>query len=203
MMAILSLAVASNFSAAKEKKSTLPGYVLEEQTVFVMIDPDAGTAVNDPQGNRMAREDVEKALMRWGRLKPVMTMSLADLVIVIRKGNTQAVQPTVGGEPTNDRPAIAQGTGGTSRVAGQQGRPPGAGGEGGPTRAGAMDGGTGGPARGVSEAGDFDLREWGADGGGRVFPQGVGAYSSGESKVRPRTLRQRREGMRHPASLKS
>ncbi|PYU68870.1 MAG: hypothetical protein DMG52_30255 [Acidobacteria bacterium] len=61
----------------------------------------------------MAREDVEKALMRWGRLKPVMTMSLADLVIVIRKGNTQPVQPTVGGEPTNNRPVIVQGTGDT------------------------------------------------------------------------------------------
>jgi hypothetical protein len=35
MMAILALAVctvASNFSAAKEKKSTLPAYVLEAQT---------------------------------------------------------------------------------------------------------------------------------------------------------------------------
>src|SRR5438034_4676304 len=122
MIAILALAVctvASNFSAAKEKKNA---YVLQAQTVFVMIDPDAGTAVNDPQGNQMAREDVEKALMRWGRLKPVMTMSLADLVIVIRKGNTQPVQPTVGGEPTNNRPVIVQGTGDTIRIAGQQGR---------------------------------------------------------------------------------
>jgi hypothetical protein len=42
-----------------------------------------------------------------------------------------------------------------------------------------------------------------ADRGGRVFPQGVGAYSSGESKVRLRTLRQRREGMRHPRALLS
>jgi hypothetical protein len=149
MMAILALAVctvASNFSAAKEKKSTLPAYVLEAQTVFVMIDPDAGTAVNDPQGNQMAREDVEKALMRWGRLKPVMTMSLADLVIVIRKGNTQPVQPTVGGEPTNDRPVIVQATGDTIRIAGQQGRSPDAAEVGGPTGQRPTMGGEVGPA---------------------------------------------------------
>ena len=72
MMAILALAVcivASNFSAAKEKKSTLPAYVLQAQTVFVMIDPDEAIPVNDPGGNKTAREDVEKALMTWGRLK--------------------------------------------------------------------------------------------------------------------------------------
>ena len=119
--------------ANDKKKSTLPGYVLEAQTVFVMIDPDAGTAMNDPQRNRTAREDVEKALMKWGRLKPVMAMSLADLVIVIRKGNTQAVQPTVGGEPPNDRPVIVQGTGDTIRIGVQQGRSPDAAEVGGPT----------------------------------------------------------------------
>lgn len=119
--------------AKEKKKALLPGYVLEAQTVFVMIDPDAGTAVNDAQENRTAREDVEKALMRWGRLKPAMTMSLADLVIVIRKGNTQPVQPTVGGEPPNDRPVIVQGTGDTIRIGGQQGRSPDAAEVGGPT----------------------------------------------------------------------
>jgi hypothetical protein len=120
-------------SAAKEKKSGLPGYVLEAQTVFVIIDPDAGIPVNDAQGNRTAQDDVEKALMKWGRLKPVMTMSLADLVIVIRKGNTQPVQPTIGGEPTNDRPVIVQGTDNAIRIGGQQGRSPDAAQVGGPT----------------------------------------------------------------------
>lgn len=119
-----------------KKKSTLPGYVLEAQTVFVMIDPDAGTAVTDPQGNRTAREDVEKALMRWGRLKLVMSTDLADLVIVIRKGNTQPVQPTVSGEPPNDRPVIVQGTGDTIRIGVQQGRSPDAAETGGPTMPG-------------------------------------------------------------------
>ena len=130
---VLGVGFAGSIAAKDKKKIILPGYVLEAQTVFVMIDPDAETPVNDPQGNRTAREDVEKALMEWGRLKPVMSMSLADLVIVIRKGNTQPVQPTVGGEPPNDRPVIVQGTDDTIRVGVQQGRSPDAAEVGGPT----------------------------------------------------------------------
>lgn len=124
--------------AGKEKKKfTLPGYVLEAQTVFVQIDPDAGIAVTDPQGNRTAREDVEKALMRWGRLRLVMSTDLADLVIVIRKGNTQSVQPAVsGGGSPNDRPVIVQGTGDSIRVGVQQGQSPDAAQTGGPTTPG-------------------------------------------------------------------
>lgn len=115
-----------------KKKSTLPGYVLEAETVFVMIDPDAATALTDPQGDRTAREDVEKALMKWGRLRLVMSTDLADLVIVIRKGNTQPVQPTVR-EPANDRPVILQGAGDTIRIGAQEGRSPDAAMTGGPT----------------------------------------------------------------------
>ncbi|MGB2645962.1 MAG: hypothetical protein WBG02_16540 [Candidatus Acidiferrum sp.] len=116
--------VCACLAAAKEKKkSTLPAYVLEAQTVFVMIDPDAGISMSDPGGNKTAQDDVEKALMRWGRLRPVLTMP-ADLVIVVRKGNGKLVQPTVGGEPTNDRPVIVQGTDNSIRVGAQQGRSP-------------------------------------------------------------------------------
>jgi hypothetical protein len=106
--------------------------VLNAQTVFVMIDPDAAIPVNDPGGNRTAREDVEKALMEWGRLKPTMTMSQADLVIVVRKGDKQAMNPTVGGQSPNDRPVIVQATDNTIRVGGQQGRSPDAAQNGGP-----------------------------------------------------------------------
>lgn len=138
------LGICMTVAGKDKKKSTLPGYVLEAQTVLVMIDPDAGTAMNDPQGNRTAREDVEKALMRWGRLRLVMSTSLADLVILIRRGNTQPVQPTVSGEPPNDRPVIVQGAGDTIRVGVQQGRSPDAAETGGPTMPGM--GGTVGPS---------------------------------------------------------
>ena len=116
-----------------KKKSALPPVVLNAQTFFVMVDPDAAIPVSDPGGNRTAREDVEKALMEWGRLKPTMTMSQADLVIVVRKGDRQAMNPTVGGQSPNDRPVIAQATDDTLRIGGQQGRSPDAAQNGGPT----------------------------------------------------------------------
>jgi hypothetical protein len=75
---------------------------------------------------------VEKALMEWGRLKPTMTMSQADLVIVVRKGDKQAMNPTVAGQSPNDRPVIVQATDNTIRVGGQQGRSPDAAENGGP-----------------------------------------------------------------------
>lgn len=127
------LLLVAYFASAKEKnKPTLPTFVLDAQTVFVMIDPDAGIAVTDPQANRTAQDEVEKAFMKWGRLRPMMTMSQADLVVVIRTGSKQPVQPTVGGEPTNDRPLIVQGTDNSIRVAAQQGRNPDAAQNGGP-----------------------------------------------------------------------
>jgi len=128
-----------------KKKSALPQAVLNAQTVFVMIDPDEAVPVNDPSGNRTAREDVEKALMEWGRLKPTMTMSQADLVIVVRKGDKQAMNPTVGGQPPNDRPVIVEGTDNTMRIGGQQGRSPDAAQNGGPTSPKAGMGGEIGP----------------------------------------------------------
>lgn len=109
--------------AKEKKKSTLPAYVLEAQTVLVIIDPDAGISMSDPGGNKTAQDDVETALMTWGRLKPVLTKP-ADLLIVVRKGNGKSVQPTVTGEPTNDRPLIVQGTDNSIRIGAQQGRSP-------------------------------------------------------------------------------
>jgi hypothetical protein len=115
-----------------KKKSALPQVVLNAKTVFVMVDPNEAILVNDPGGNRTAREDVEKALMEWGRLKPTMTMSQADLVIVVRKGDKQAMNPTVAGQSPNDRPVIVQGTDDTIRIGGQLGKSPDAAQNGGP-----------------------------------------------------------------------
>jgi hypothetical protein len=110
--------------AKDKKKSTLPDYVLNAQTYFVLIDPDAGTPVNAPLANRTAQDDVERALLNWGRLKPVMTMSMADLVITVRTGNGKTAQRTMDGEPTNDRPVVVQPNDNGIRVGAQQGRNP-------------------------------------------------------------------------------
>src|SRR5207253_5789197 len=85
---------------------------------------DAGTSPNSPQANQKARDDVEKAIMKWGRFRLVMEPGTADLIIVVRKGSGRVVQPTIGGLPANDRPVIVQPTDSGIRLGGQKGRPP-------------------------------------------------------------------------------
>jgi hypothetical protein len=110
--------------AAKDKKKVLlPADVLEARTVLVIIDPDAGIAVEHPNANRMAREDVEKALMKWGRYSLVMEPSNADLIITVRKGSGKTAQPTIGGVPTNNDIGVIQPTDSGGRVGVRQGNP--------------------------------------------------------------------------------
>jgi len=110
--------------ANTKKKDALPAEVLEAQTVVVLVDPDAGMSTSAPLANRTAQEDVEKALAKWGRLKPVLVGNTADLVITVRKGNGKIVQPTVNGEPTNDRPVVVVPSDSCIHIGAQQGRPP-------------------------------------------------------------------------------
>lgn len=110
--------------AKDKKKDTLPADVLAAQTVVVLVDPDAGMSTSAPLANRTAQEDVEKALANWGRLKPVLVGNTADLVITVRKGNGKIVQPTVSGEPTNDRPVVVVPSDNGIHIGAQQGRPP-------------------------------------------------------------------------------
>jgi hypothetical protein len=112
--------------AAAKKKPLLPDYVLKARTVAVVIDPDTGTSMNDPLANKTAQDDVEKSLMRRGRLSLVLDPGSADLVIVIRKGSGKVVDRTIGNLPTNDRPVIVQQTDNAIHLGGQQGRAPGA-----------------------------------------------------------------------------
>jgi hypothetical protein len=118
--------VATSFVVAgPKKKDQLPAYVLKAHTAVVIIDPSAGISASSPLGNKKAQEEVEQALMKWGRFNLVLDSQSADLVIVIRKGSGKLVQPTIGGLPTNDRPVIVQQTDSSIRIGGQQGRSPG------------------------------------------------------------------------------
>lgn len=111
-------------SANNKKKDSLPPEILNAQTVVVLVDPDAGMYTSAPLENKTAQQDVEKALANWGRLKPVLVGNTADLVITVRKGNGKSVQPTVGGEPTNDRPVVVVPSDTGIHIGVQQGRPP-------------------------------------------------------------------------------
>jgi hypothetical protein len=124
LTAVLFLLLAGVVALANDdKKACLPAYVLRAETVIVLVDPDAGISASAPLANQKAREDVEKALMKWGRFRLVLDAPSADLVIVVRKGSGKVVQPTISGVPTNDRPVIVQPTDSGVRLGGQKGRP--------------------------------------------------------------------------------
>ncbi len=98
--------LATTVSLAKNKpKSTLPTYVLQAQTVFVIIDPTAGESLEDPRANEVAQRDVETALLNWGRFQPILDGRNADLIIVVRRGGGKVANGTVYDPRQNRRPA--------------------------------------------------------------------------------------------------
>lgn len=123
ILLLLVFVLTSVVMAGGKKKNSLPSSVLNAHTAVVVIDPQAGISLEVPQANKTAKEDVEKALMRWGRLTPVMAAETADLVIIVRKGSGKIGQSTIGGIP-NDRPVTVQSTDDTIRIGAQQGRDP-------------------------------------------------------------------------------
>jgi hypothetical protein len=110
-------------AVAKDKqKVPLPIDVLQAHTAWVIVDPQAGLDIRDPNANNVARASVESALAKWGRLSLVTDPSMADLIIAVRKGNGKAVQPTISGTPVNGPPpVIAQRTGSGIGGAGRTG----------------------------------------------------------------------------------
>ena len=123
-LAVSLLLFSSVIATAKDKKKLLlPKDVLQARTVLVVVDPQAGMAIDAPNANRNARDAVERELMSWGRFEIVTDVSIADLVITVRKGNGRIAQPTVGGIPQNDRPVIFQPSDSGGRIGGSQGRP--------------------------------------------------------------------------------
>lgn len=110
-------------SGKDKKKTLLPADVLQARTVLVVVDPDAGVEIQDPNANRNAQEDVERALMKWGRFSLVMEASNADLVISVRKGSGRIAQPTIGGVPNSGRPVVLEPADSGGRIGGRSGNP--------------------------------------------------------------------------------
>jgi hypothetical protein len=96
--AIVAMVVAGGMaSAPKKQKAVLPDYVIKAQSVAVMILRYAREPLVDPAANLKSQEEVEKALMKWGRYRLTQEASTADLVIGVRKGTGKVVSPTIGG----------------------------------------------------------------------------------------------------------
>ena len=84
-----------SLAMAKDKSSApLPYDILQAHTVAVMIDPDAGISLNDPQANKVAQRDVETALANWGRYQITEAVTGADLLI-IRRGTGKMAAGTI------------------------------------------------------------------------------------------------------------
>ena len=109
LLGVTTIILCSALASAK-KKATLPADVLRARTVLVIVDPTAGVDVRDPNANRAARADVEKAVDQWGRFTLVQEGLTADLIITVRKGNGKFIQPTIGGTPINGTPPVSGGT---------------------------------------------------------------------------------------------
>jgi hypothetical protein len=109
LLAITAIILCSALASAK-KKAVLPADILRARTVLVIVDPTAGVDARDPNANRAARANVEKALDQWGRFTLVQEGFTADLVITVRKGNGKLIQPTIGGTPINGTPPVSGGT---------------------------------------------------------------------------------------------
>ena len=125
-VAVMVLMTCCLIAAGKNKKKVLlPADVVQAQTAAVMVDPDAGVQVDSPYANTTARDDVEKALMNWGRFRLVINASDADIVFVVRKGTGKVAEPTIGGIPQNNRPVIFEPSDSGGRVGGSRGTPPG------------------------------------------------------------------------------
>lgn len=107
----------------KEKRPALPADVVRAHAVMVVIAPDAGEPLNDPQANARAQDEVEKAFMKWQRFEVVSEPSIADLIVTVRRGMGKVVSPTIKGGPIDQRPVILQPTDGSIRIGGHTGHP--------------------------------------------------------------------------------
>lgn len=121
LLLLLPLVVVPQAGARDKKKVVLPDYVLKAEQVAVVILPESGEPLTNPAANRTARENVERALMTWGRFHLVMDPQTADLVFAVRKGH--AGGPTIANSPTDTPPVVVEQAGGAIRVGGRAAPP--------------------------------------------------------------------------------
>src|SRR6201999_4156353 len=94
--AVFLLSLLATCGFAKDKtKNILPAYVLQAKTVAVVIDPNAGLSIDDPRANEVAQKDVEAAFLKWGKFEPVSDPKTADLIVMVRKGNSRLMDESM------------------------------------------------------------------------------------------------------------
>lgn len=111
-------------SSGKKEKTYLPDFVVKADTVLVVILPGEGEPLNDPAANQKAKEEVEKAMMKWGRYRLALDKNWADLVIGVRKGTGKIANPTISGGGVDKHPGTIETTEDSVRIGAQRGRPP-------------------------------------------------------------------------------
>jgi len=122
-IAVVVALFAGSFALAKGKKDILPPYVLNAKTVLVVIDPDSDIDPEDPRANEIARKDVEAALVKWGRLEPMIAGRPADLIIVVRRGQKRPISETIPDARQNDRTGPTNPLDSGVQPGGQRGQP--------------------------------------------------------------------------------
>ncbi len=97
-----------SFCKDKKKKQPLPDAVLNAHTVMVVVDPEAGASITNPNEQVNARAAVENALAKWGRFDVMTSASPGtDLIVEVRKASSS---PTViRGGGINQRPPLTIG----------------------------------------------------------------------------------------------
>ncbi len=73
VLLLLSLLSVPQLDAKKKTKQLLPDSVLNAETALVVVHPNAGEPLTNPMTNRTAQDQVEKAMMKWGRFRLVMS----------------------------------------------------------------------------------------------------------------------------------
>lgn len=121
---VLAILLTASGTAKDKKKPAMSEFVLRAQTLRVMIAPDTGEPLDQPAANAIARDNVEKAFMEWGRYRLAMDGEQADLVVVIRTGDGRVGRPTIRGGPIDQRPGVGQSTDDSVRIGVQRGQPP-------------------------------------------------------------------------------
>lgn len=122
---VLLLIVPATAKDKNKKKDQMPEFILRAQSVRVVIDPNVGEPLYQPNANAMARENVEKALTEWGRYRvTVLDGEDTDLIIAIHTGDDRMVRPTIAGGPIDQRTGTTQSSPGSIRIGGQRGQAP-------------------------------------------------------------------------------